>query len=195
MTMMTIARDSLLTLEAYAKARKELRAHIMPHRRLRSVHLGEHINLQFEDEATLRYQIQEMLRVEKIFDEAGIRDELEVYRALLPDGSNWKATMLVEYTDEEERKRELARLLDVEDRIWVRVAGHDKVYALADEDMSRETAEKTSAVHFLRFELAPAMAAAVKSGAAVTMGVDHPAYSAETDVPAATLAALAKDLA
>jgi len=193
--MTTIARDSLLTLEAYARARQELRAHIMPHRRLRSVHLGEHINLQFEDEATIRYQIQEMLRVEKIFDEAGILEEMEVYRALLPDGGNWKATMLIEYTDEEERKRELARLLNVEDSIWVHVAGHDKVYAIADEDMSRETADKTSAVHFLRFELSPGTVAAVKSGAAVTMGLDHPAYTAQTDLPAATLAALAKDLA
>lgn len=193
--MATISRDSLLTLEVYARMRKELRAHIMPHRRLRSVHLGEHINLQFEDEATLRYQIQEMLRVEKIFDEAGIREEMEVYGALLPDGTNWKATMLIEYVDEEERKRELARLLNVEDRIWVRVAVHDKVYALADEDMPRETADKTSAVHFLRFELTPGMVAAVKSGAAVSMGVDHPVYTVQTDVPAATLAALAKDLA
>lgn len=194
MNMATITRDNLLTLEAYARERKELRARIIPHRRLRSVRLGSHINLQFEDEATLRYQIQEMLRVEKIFEEAGIQEEVDVYGALLPTGSNWKATLLIEYTDEDERKRELARLVNVEDRIWVQVAGHDKVYAVADEDMSRETADKTSAVHFLRFELTPAMVQAVKSGSAVAMGVDHPACTEQTAVPADTLAALAKDL-
>ncbi len=193
--MKTISRDSLMTLEAYSRARKELRAQIIPHRRLRSVNLGTHLNLQFEDEATLRYQIQEMLRVEKIFEEAGILEEIAVYGALLPTGSNWKATLLIEYVDEEERKRELARLVNVEDRIWVQVVGHDKVYAIADEDMDRETADKTSAVHFLRFELTPAMVAAVKSGSAVAMGVDHPNCSEKTDLAADTLAALAKDLA
>lgn len=145
-----ISRESLLSLESYAKLRPQLRAEIIPHRRLRSVHLGEHLTIQFEDEKTLRYQIQEMLRVEKTFEEAGIQDELDVYNPLLPTGSNWKATLLIEYPDVEQRKRELARLIGVEDRIYVQVQGFAPVYAIADEDLERETAEKTSAVHFVR---------------------------------------------
>ena len=162
---------------------------------LRSVSLGEHINLQFEDEQTVRYQIQEMLRIEKIFEEQGIQDEIGVYGPLVPDGSNWKATMLIEYPDEAQRRVELARLLHVENKIWVRVAGHDKVYAIADEDLERSTADKTSAVHFLRFELSPAMVAAAKSGQALAMGVDHPNYSVSMEVPEPTRLALVADLA
>jgi hypothetical protein len=193
--MPRIARDSLLTLETYAKQRKEFRARVLEHKKPRSVHLGEHITLLFEDELTIRYQIQEMLRVEKIFEEAGIQDELDAYDPLVPDGRNWKATMLVEYEDVEERKRALAVLKGIEDRLWVQVDGQARVYAIADEDLERENAEKTAAVHFLRFELTPAMIAALKAGTALAMGVDHPAYAATLNpVPDATRSALLDDL-
>ncbi|NTV88635.1 MAG: DUF3501 family protein, partial [Burkholderiaceae bacterium] len=168
-----ITLESLMTLEAYSKWRKAHKSEIIAHRKLRSVQLGEHINLQFESELTMRYQIQEMLRVEKIFEEEGILQEIEAYAPLVPDGSNWKATMLLEYTDVNERKRELARLIGVEDRMFVEVEGYPRVYAIADEDLDRENDEKTSAVHFVRFELTPAMCAAVKAGAAVKLGCDH----------------------
>ncbi|MCX7176790.1 MAG: DUF3501 family protein [Proteobacteria bacterium] len=193
--MTKVTRDSLMSLETYARERPAIRARIIPHRRLRSVNLGEHLNLQFEDEQTVRYQIQEMLRIEKIFEEAGIQEEISVYGPLVPDGSNWKATLLIEYPDEAQRRVELGRLTDIENRIWVRVAGHDKVYAIADEDLERSTEEKTSAVHFLRFELTPAMIAAAKSGAALGMGVDHPNYMVDMEVPAPTREALVADLA
>src|SRR6478609_9403037 len=147
-----ITRDSLMTLEAYSKYRKAHKADVIAHRKLRTVHLGEHISLQFESETSVRYQIQEMLRIEKIFEEEGIAQEIDAYAPLVPDGGNWKATMLIEYPDEHERRRELARLIGVEDRMFVEVEGHPRVYALADEDMERENDEKTSAVHFLRFE-------------------------------------------
>ena len=153
---MTLTADQLLSLEAYSKARKTIKAEIIPHRRLRSVHLGEHINLQFEDEQTIRYQVQEMLRIEKIFEEDGIQGELDAYNPLIPDGHNWKATMLIEYPEVEERRRELARLIGIEDRVYVAVEGQPRVYAIADEDLDRETADKTSSVHFLRFEFSPA---------------------------------------
>ncbi len=153
--MGTITRASLLTLEAYAKIRSSSKPAAIAHRRQRSVALGEHITLQFEDEQTIRRQIQEMLHIEKIFDEDGIQSEIDAYAALVPDGSNWKATLLIEYPDVHERKRELARLIDVEDRMFVEVEGHARVYALADEDLDRSTDEKTSAVHFLRFEFSP----------------------------------------
>jgi hypothetical protein len=189
-----ITLDSLMTLEAYSKWRKAHKAEIIAHRKLRSVQLGEHINLQFESELTMRYQIQEMLRVEKIFEEEGIEQEIEAYAPLVPDGSNWKATMLLEYTDVNERKRELARLIGVEDRMFVEVEGYPRVYAIADEDLDRENDEKTSAVHFVRFELTPAMCAAVKAGAAVKLGCDHTHYPAHTQIAAETLASLAGDL-
>ena len=192
---MSIARDSLMSLEAYSRARAEFRARIIPHRRLRTVFLGEHVSLQFEDELTVRYQIQEMLRIEKIFEEAGIREEIAVYGPLVPDGSNWKATMLIEYDDEAARRTALAHLLAIEDKVWVRLAGHDKVFAIADEDLERSSADKTSAVHFLRFELDPAMVASAKAGAALAMGVDHPNYAVSTSVPEPTRAALVADLA
>ena len=175
-----ITRESLMTLEAYSKWRKAHKPEIIAHRKLRSVQLGEHINLQFESELTMRYQIQEMLRVEKIFEEEGIEQEIEAYAPLVPDGSNWKATMLLEYTDVNERKRELARLIGVEDRMFVEVEGYPRVYAIADEDLDRENDEKTSAVHFVRFELTPSMCAAVKAGAAVKLGCDHTHYPAHT---------------
>ncbi len=189
-----ITPESLMTLEAYSKWRKQNKPAVIAHRRLRSVQLGEHINLQFESEMTIRYQIQEMLRIEKIFEEESIAQEIEVYGALLPDGSNWKATMMVEYPDENQRRRELARLIGVEDRLFVEVEGHTRVYAIADEDMDRENHEKTSAVHFVRFELTPLMCAAVKAGAGVTLGCDHTNYPAHTVVAPETLASLAGDL-
>jgi hypothetical protein len=192
---MTITRDSLMTLEAYAKHRKAHKAQIVAHRRLRSVQLGEHVNLQFEDEQTIRYQIQEMLRIEKIFEEEGIQGEIDAYAPLVPDGSNWKATMLIEYPDAHERKRELARLIGVEDRMFVEVEGHPRVYAIADEDLDRENAEKTSAVHFVRFEFTPAARQAVRAGAAVRLGCDHRNYPAHVAIAAETLASLAGDLA
>jgi hypothetical protein len=191
---MTITRDSLMTLEAYAKYRKAHKARIVAHRRLRSVQLGEHVNLQFEDEQTIRYQIQEMLRIEKIFEEEGIQGEIDAYAPLVPDGSNWKATMLIEYPDPHERKRELARLIGVEDRMFVEVEGHPRVYAIADEDLDRENAEKTSAVHFVRFEFTLAARQAVRAGAAVRLGCDHRNYPAHVGIPAETLASLAGDL-
>jgi hypothetical protein len=189
-----ITLESLMTLEAYSKWRKAHKPEIIAHRKLRSVQLGEHINLQFESELTMRYQIQEMLRVEKIFEEEGIVQEIEAYAPLVPDGSNWKATMLLEYTDVNERKRELARLIGVEDRMFVEVEGYPRVYAIADEDLDRENDEKTSAVHFVRFELTPSMCAAVKAGAAVKLGCDHTHYPAHTQIAAETLASLAGDL-
>jgi hypothetical protein len=189
-----ITRDSLMTLEAYAKWRKAHKPDVLAHRKLRSVHLGENITLQFESEMTLRYQIQEMLRIEKIFEEEGIEQEVEAYAPLMPDGSNWKATMLLEYPDVNERKRELARLIGVEDRMFVEVEGHDRVYAIADEDLDRENEEKTSAVHFVRFEFTPAMVQAVKAGASVKLGCDHRNYPAHLTIPAETLASLAGDL-
>jgi hypothetical protein len=191
-----ITRDSLMTLEAYAKARNDFRARVLAHKRPRTVHLGEHMTLIFEDELTLRYQIQEMLRIEKTFEEAGIQDELDAYNPLVPDGTNFKATMLIEYEDVGERQRALATLKGIEDRVWVQAEGCPRAWAIADEDLPRENAEKTSAVHFLRFELTPAMIAALKAGAALAIGVDHPAYKAEIpEVGAATRAALMADLA
>lgn len=192
---MTITRDSLMTLEAYARFRKTEKAAIVAHRRLRSVRLGEHLNLQFEDERTIRYQIQEMLRIEKIFEDEGIQGEIEAYLPLVPDGGNWKATLLIEYPDPNERRRELARLIGVEDRLFVEVEGQARVYAIADEDLDRENGEKTSAVHFVRFELSAPMREAVKAGAGVKLGCDHTHYPAHVQVAPETLASLAGDLA
>ena len=191
---MTITPDSLLTLEAYAKLRKQSRAEVIAHRRLRTVRLGEHLNLQFEDEQTIRRQIQEMLHIEKIFDEEGIQAEIDAYAPLVPDGSNWKATVLLEYPDPNERKRELARLIGVEDRLFVEVEGQPRIHAIADEDLDRENAEKTSAVHFVRFEFPPAARQAVRAGAAVKIGCDHTHYPAHLQIAPETLASLAGDL-
>ena len=194
-TAMTITRDSLMTLEAYAKARSAMRDEVMAQKKLRRIALGEHILLIFENELLIRYQIQEMLRVEKIFEEDGIQHELESYVPLVPTGSNFKVTMQIEYADEPERRRMLGLLKGVEDRVWVRVDGFDPVFAIADEDLERENEEKTSAVHFLRFELSPSMVAAAKGGAALSVGVDHPEYTANTGaLPEAVRAALASDL-
>ena len=192
---MKVTRDSLLSLEAYARIRKEQKPQIIAHRRLRAVALGEHMRLQFEDERTIRYQIQEILRVEKIFEEDSIQDEVAAYAPLVPDGTNWKATMMIEYPDEHERRRELARLIGVEDRLFVEVEGHARIYAIADEDLERETAEKTSAVHFVRFEFDDAARAAVRAGAAVKIGCDHTNYPSHATIAPDTLASLAGDLA
>lgn len=189
-----ITPDSLMSLEAYSKFRKTRKAEVLAHRKLRSVHLGEHITLQFESETTIRYQIQEMLRIEKIFEEEGIQQEIDAYAPLMPDGSNWKATMLIEYPDVNERKRELARLIGVEDRMFIEVEGHARVYAIADEDLDRENDEKTSAVHFVRFEFPAATKAAIQAGAAVKLGCDHTNYPAHTQISAEALASLAGDL-
>ena len=191
---MAIDRSSLLTLEAYAKIRKSSRAEAIAHRKRRSVALGEHVTLQFEDEHTIRRQIQEMLHIEKIFDEEGIQSEIDAYGPLVPDGSNWKATMLIEYPDPHERKRELARLIGVEDRLFVEVEGHERVYAIADEDLERENDEKTSSVHFVRFEFGAAQRAAIRAGAAVKLGCDHRNYPAHVQIAPDTLASLAGDL-
>ena len=189
-----ITPDNLMSLEAYSKYRKTNKPNILAHRKLRSVHLGENMTLQFESEMTVRYQIQEMLRIEKIFEEDGILQEIEAYAPLVPEGSNWKATMLIEYPDENERRRELARLIGVEDRMFIEVEGHARVYAIADEDLDRENDEKTSAVHFVRFELDNAMRKAVLAGAGVKLGCDHTNYPAHTNIAPETLASLAADL-
>ncbi|HEX6633832.1 MAG TPA: DUF3501 family protein [Usitatibacter sp.] len=193
--MQKISRDSLMTLEAYAKARKDFRARVLAHKKNRIVRLGEHVALIFEDELTIRYQVQEMLRVERIFEEAGIQEELDAYNPLIPDGRNFKATMMIEYEDVNERRAALARLKGIEDRVWVRVEGCAPVYAIADEDLERETDEKTSAVHFVRFELTREMAEALKYGVGLSVGVDHPHYNAKVDpLPTEVRSALLADL-
>ena len=198
MTMSTkkhITRDSLMSLEAYAQARKEFRVNAIAYKRLRTVHLGEHVTLLFEDEMTIRYQIQEVLRVEKTFEESGIQDELDTYTPLVPDGRNFKATMLIEFVNENERRIALTKLKGIEDRTWIQVEGSGKLYAIADEDLPRENATKTSAVHFLRFELTEEMAAALKYGVSLSMGVDHPQYVATAEINNETRNALVNDLA
>ena len=194
--MPAITRESLMTLEAYARKRKEFRAEVLEHKKNRVVHVGEHVTLIFEDELTMRYQIQEMLRIEKTFEEAGIQDELEAYNPLVPDGSNFKATMMIEYPTPVERARALAMLKGIEDRMFVEVEGQARVYAIADEDLERSNEEKTSAVHFLRFELTAPMKTALKSGAQMKIGCDHPEYLAQVgELAPETLASLLKDLA
>ena len=190
-----IKRESLLSLEAYARERNAFRAKVMAHKRHRTVHLGEHVTLLFEDELTIRYQVQEMLRIERIFEEEGIRHELEAYNPLVPDGSNWKATMLIEYPEVEERRRMLARLKGAERRVWVQVQGGERVFAIADEDLERENEEKTSSVHFLRFELDPAMRERLRQGAALSVGIDHPDYAASAELGLPVREALVADLA
>src|SRR5947208_14117201 len=190
-----IKRESLLSLEAYARERNAFRARVIEHKTHRTVALGSHLTLQFEDELTVRYQVQEMLRIERIFEDDGIQHELDAYNPLVPDGSNWKATMLIEYPDADERKRMLARLKGIERQVWAQISGCERVFAIADEDLERENDEKTSSVHFLRFELTPAMIAALKSGAKLAIGVDHPEYAATLQpVPDATRSALLADL-
>lgn len=192
--MTAITRSSLLSLEAYARQRKEFRSRVIAHKKDRTLQVGPHVTLIFEDELTIRYQIQEMLRIEKTFEEEGIRDELDAYNPLIPDGSNLKATMMIEYEDPAERARELARLIGIESRVYIDIEGSPRSFAIADEDLSREDGQKTSSVHFLRFEFGVAAIAAFRAGRRVALGIDHPNYRARIDVlPAQVQAALARD--
>ncbi|MBI4293173.1 MAG: DUF3501 family protein [Betaproteobacteria bacterium] len=193
--MPKIQRQSLLSLEDYARSRKEFRSRVMAHKKSRTVHLGDSITLNFEDELTLRYQVQEMLRVERIFEDSGIEEELSAYNPLVPDGRNFKATMMLEYVDPEERRAWLSKLIGVEDRVWLQVEGCERVWAIADEDLERETEQKTSAVHFLRFELAEEMARALRRGAGLRIGVDHAQYQASVEISPEVRNALVVDLA
>jgi hypothetical protein len=168
--------DDLYSLERYARERPAFRARVMAHKRDRQLTVGPHVTWLFEDRLTIQYQVQEMLRAERIFEPEGIRDELEAYNPLIPDGTNWKVTLLIEFPDENERRQQLARLKGLEDRCWVEVGGQERVFAIADEDLERENEEKTSAVHFLRFELTPAMIAALGRGAELSVGIDHERY-------------------
>ena len=191
-----LTRADLMSLEQYAMARVEFRAKVLQHKQHRSLRVGPHLNWCFEDRLTVHYQIQEMLRAERIFEADGIHEELEAYNPLIPDGANWKVTLLIEFPVVEERRVQLAALKGIEDRCWVQVAGSERVFAIADEDLERENEEKTSAVHFLRFELTPAMIAQVRAGAALGVGVDHPNYRHELQpLPPASHEALSADLA
>jgi len=193
--MSKITRESLMTLEAYHKARPEMRKQAIEERRKRSVRLGEHLNLLFESELLMRYQVQEMLRVEKIFDDEGIQDELGAYNPLVPDGSNFKATMMLEYPNEAERRLALAKLLGIEHKMFIQVEGQPRVYAIANEDLERTTADKTSSVHFMRFELTPEMKKSLKAGAQMMVGCDHKEYPMHVEtLPDETLASLVNDL-
>ena len=194
--MQQLIRTDLFSLETYAEQRSEFRAKVLAHKKNRQVQLGDHATLIFEDRLTIQYQIQEMLRIERIFESAGIQEELDSYNPLIPGGSNLKATMLIEYEDVGERKQALAKLIGVEDKVWMQVAGHAPVQAIADEDLDRENAEKTSAVHFLRFEFTPAMIADAKQGAALAIGIDHPNYQVQIEaLPASIRDALVADFA
>jgi len=193
--MKKLSREDLFTLEAYSAQRAAFREKVIAHKKNRRVQLGEHVTLNFEDRLTIHYQIQEMLRIERVFEAEGINDELAVYNPLIPDGTNWKATLMVEYEDAGERRVALERLVDIEHRVWLRVDSFPPVFAIADEDMERTTDKKTSAVHFLRFELTPAMIAAAKEGAALGIGTDLPAYRYSIEsLLEKTRAALVKDL-
>ena len=175
--MNKLSHEDLYSLEQYAEIRPEFRAQVLAHKKNRKVPIGDHATLYFEDRLTIQYQIQEMLRVERIFENTGIEEELNAYNPLIPEGMNLKATFMIEYTDVEQRRRALEKFLNIEDRVWMEVQGADRIYAIADEDMERETEDKTSAVHFLRFEMSPDMAAAIKSGAEFGFGIDHPEYT------------------
>jgi len=193
--MQKLTKEDLMSLEVYAEKRPEFRARVLQHKKNRHVPIGDHATLYFEDRTTIQYQVQEMLRVERIFERAAIQEELDAYNPLIPDGSNVKATFMIEYGDPVQRKGALERLIGSEDKVWVRAAGYAKVYAIADEDLERETEEKTSAVHFLRFELEPDMVIALSAGADMAMGIDHENYTASVDpLPGVVRDALAADL-
>lgn len=193
--MSHLSREDLYSLEEYSEIRPEFRAKVMEHKKSRRLQIGENATLYFEDELTMKYQIQEMLRIEKIFESEGINEELEAYNPLIPDGTNWKATFMMEYPDIEERKAALAQLIGIEDKTWVQVEGFDKVYAIADEDLERDSEEKTSSVHFMRFELTGEMIAAAKGGAAISAGMDHPNYNQSVDpIPDNIRSSLVNDL-
>jgi len=194
--MQKLTRDDLMSLETYAARRAAERAEVMAHKANRRVAVGPNATLYFEDRVTMQYQVQEVLRIEKIFEAEAIDEELEAYNPLIPDGRNWKATFMLEFEDEVERRRQLARLIGVERAVWIRIGAHDKCMPIANEDLSRETEDKTSAVHFLRFELSPAMVLDVKAGVAISIGVDHPNYTHATGaLPANIAESLAADLA
>ncbi|MDX1507088.1 MAG: DUF3501 family protein [Woeseiaceae bacterium] len=177
--MQKLTRDDLMSLEQYSEDRADFRARVMQHKRNRHVELGTNASLYFEDRLTMQYQVQEMLRIERIFEADGINEELDAYNPLIPDGNNWKATFMVEFPDVDERREMLKSLRGIEDRVWMQVEGHDRVYAIADEDLDREDEEKTSAVHFVRFELTDEMVAALRDGASLGAGIDHDNYQVE----------------
>lgn len=194
--MQKITRNDLMSLEQYAKERNDFRAKVMAHKKHRQVHIGKNATLYFEDRLTMQYQVQEMLRVERIFEDQGIQDELDAYNPLIPDGSNWKATFMLEFPEVEDRRVALEKMIGIEDKVWVQVADFDKVHAIADEDLERESEDKTSSVHFLRLELTAPMVKALKAGAAVSMGIDHPAYTHSVmPLPETIRASLIQDLA
>ena len=192
--MTKLTHEDLMSLEEYARNRPEFRAKVIDHKSTRRLPIGEHAALYFEDSLTMQYQVQEMLRIERIFEPEGIQEELDVYNPLIPDGMNWKATFMLEYMDVAERKKALAKMVGIEEKVWLQVDGFDRVYPIANEDLDRATEDKTSSVHFMRFELTPEMAAAVKGGASIKAGIDHPAYNEEVDVPADVRDSLAGDL-
>lgn len=191
---MHLTHEKLYSLEQYARVRPEFRAKVIAHKANRRLAIGPHATLYFEDSLTMQYQVQEMLRLERIFEPEGIQQELDVYNSLIPDGSNWKATFMLEYEDSEERRAALARLIGIEKTLWIQAEGCARVYPIANEDMDRETEDKTSAVHFLRFELPPEMVAAIRRGASLRAGTDHPEYRKEVEVPANVRDSLAGDL-
>jgi hypothetical protein len=192
--MQQLTRNDLLSLEQYAERRPRMRAEVMAHKQARRVPIGAHATLYFEDRLTMQYQIQEMLRAERIFEAAGIQEELDAYNPLIPDGDNWKATFMIEFEDVDERRDALARLIGIEDKVWVQAGDEPRVYAIADEDLERENEDKTSSVHFLRFQLPTSAVRAVKAGAAVRMGIDHPEYDYHLELDDAQRGALAADL-
>lgn len=192
--MSKLTHSDLYSLEEYARERPAFRAKVMEHKQQRRVHIGPHATLYFEDALTMQYQIQEMLRIERIFEPEGIQEELDVYNPLIPDGSNWKATFMMEYADPDERKEKLARLIGVEKKLYVQIEGFDRVHPIANEDLDRETEEKTSSVHFVRFELSPEMIQAARAGAAIRAGIDHPEYSEEVLVESPVRESLLGDL-
>jgi len=191
---MTLAREDLYSLEKYSAIKTDFRLKVMEHKKNRRVPVGEHATLYFEDTLTMQYQVQEMLRLERIFEADAIQEELDVYNPLIPDGSNWKATFMMEYSDVEERKKALSSLVGIENTVWVKVGNFDKVFAIANEDLDRSEPDKTSAVHFMRFELTPEMVTAAKHDAAIRTGIDHPAYKMETELSADKRRSLAHDL-
>ncbi|MFT5351634.1 MAG: hypothetical protein ACI909_002644 [Planctomycetota bacterium] len=193
--MKKLDRTQLYSLEQYAERRKEFRAEVMAHKLNRRLAIGPNATLYFEDRLTIQYQIQEMLRIEKVFEAAGIEDELETYNPLIPDGRNWKATFMLEYDEPEERKTQLARMLGIDKAVWMKVTGHDAIVPISNEDLQRETETKTSSVHFMRFELTPDMIKDLKQGAAISAGIDHDAYRYKlTPIPENVQKALLKDL-
>ena len=192
--MSKLTHDDLYSLEEYARIRPEFRTKVIEHKKNRRVDIGEHASLYFEDALTMHYQVQEMLRIERVFEPEGIQDELDVYNPLIPDGMNWKATFMLEYGDEQERKKALAKLIGIEKTLWIQVDGFEKVNPIANEDLERETEDKTSSVHFVRFELSPEMVAAAKQGEQIKAGIDHPNYKEEASISEAVRSSIVGDL-